>query len=109
MRVVVSSLRTNLGPGLAEVEDGLCRGQVLNVPVLQEGGGAVGGEVGEAGLAVLVLHWVLQAVRPEQSSLLGLHLGIILRSFAGEILGLLEVGRMEVLMVVVVELILGLL
>ena len=101
VRLGVRALRTRLGPGLAEVEDGLGGGEVLHVPVLQEGG-TEGGKGGIAGLLVLVLHRILQTVRSEQAGLLGLHLRTFLGPFAGEILGLLQIPRMQKVVVVVV-------
>ena len=79
---------------LAEVEDGLSRGEVLDVAVLEEGGvgGVGGGEGGIAGSLILVLYRVFQTVRSEQSCLLCLDMTVdLLRPAAGEILRLLEV------------------
>jgi len=73
---------------LAEVEDGLGGGEVLDVPVLDEGGArGVGGEGRVAGSLILVLYRVLQTVRSEQASLLRLDL----RPPTGEVLRLVKV------------------
>ena len=86
----------------AQVEDGLGRGQVLNVAVLQEGRcgsgrGTVGGEVmGMSGAFILVLYRVLEAVRPEQASL---GLSLDLWPLETEILRLEEVLTLGMVMV----------
>ena len=83
----------------AEVEDGLGRGEVLDVPVLDVLGLRHAGQA--RGPIILVLYRVLEAVWPEQTSLsLGLDEAFPgLRSLEGEVLGLEEVLTLVMVMV----------
>ena len=88
------------GRGLAQVEDGLGGGEVLDVPVsdvarTERHPGEVIGE--GRGPVILVLYRVLEAVRPEQASLC---LGLDLWPLEAEVLRLEEVLTLGMVMMV---------
>ena len=74
----------------AEVKDGLGGSDVFDVPVLEEGRRI--GVVLQGRPLVLVLHRVLEAVRPEDVVILGLPHVVVVVVVVGQVLGLLA-GR----------------